>query len=226
MSLACRCDFALTPTRSLQRGAKFALFPRSELAALIGRHAPPAPAPWPQGEVAFFVEGADAEYARLRAAGVPVLASPTDRPWGGRTLHVADPDGNVGELTRAKQPAEEGERGDELTVWAAGGRSGRVGQRQLLVSVMPEHGAEPVSLLDAGRGVELERAVESRRSQHVGGGARIVGSGLVAVRGDQRRSVGLSPHVVELHAARSRLAHDLGRRRGASGSWRGCRGAL
>jgi hypothetical protein len=25
MSLACRCDFALTPTRSLQRGAKFAL---------------------------------------------------------------------------------------------------------------------------------------------------------------------------------------------------------
>ena len=105
MSLACRCDFALTPTRSLQRGAKFALFPRSELAALIGRYAPPEPAPWRQGEVAFFVEDVDAEYARLRAAGVPVLASPTDRPWGGRTLHVADPDGNVVELTRAKQPA-------------------------------------------------------------------------------------------------------------------------
>jgi lactoylglutathione lyase len=72
-------------------GARFALFPRSELPALIGRHAPPDPAPWPQGEVAFF-------------AGVPVLAPPTDRPWGERTLHIADPDGNVVELTRAKQP--------------------------------------------------------------------------------------------------------------------------
>lgn len=86
-------------------GAKFALFPRSELPALIGRHAPPDPAPWPQGEVAFFVEDVDAEHARLQAAGVCVLAPPTDRPWGERTLHVADPDGNVVELTRAKRSA-------------------------------------------------------------------------------------------------------------------------
>jgi lactoylglutathione lyase len=86
-------------------GAKFALFPRSELPALIGRRAPPDPAPWPQGEVAFFVEDVDAEHARLQAAGVCVLAPPTDRPWGERTLHVADPDGNVVELTRAKRSA-------------------------------------------------------------------------------------------------------------------------
>jgi hypothetical protein len=33
----------------------------------------------------------------------PVRASPIDRPWG-ETLHIADPDGNVVELTRAKQP--------------------------------------------------------------------------------------------------------------------------
>jgi lactoylglutathione lyase len=25
---------------------------------------------------------------------------PTDRPWGERTLHLADPDGNVVELTQ------------------------------------------------------------------------------------------------------------------------------
>lgn len=71
---------------------------------MIGHYAPPDPAPWPQGEVAFFVDDVDREHARLQDAGVPVLAAPTDRPWGERTLHVADPDGNVVELTRAKQP--------------------------------------------------------------------------------------------------------------------------
>jgi lactoylglutathione lyase len=50
------------------------------------------------------VDDVDAEHARLQRAGVPVLAPPTDRPWGERTLHVVDPDGNVVELTRAKQP--------------------------------------------------------------------------------------------------------------------------
>lgn len=77
---------------------------RSELPGLIGHYAPPDPAPLPQGEVAFFVDDVDGEHARLQDAGVPVLAPPTDRPWGERTLHVADPDGNVVELTRAKQP--------------------------------------------------------------------------------------------------------------------------
>jgi lactoylglutathione lyase len=84
-------------------GAKFALFPRSELPALIGCHAPANPVPWPQGEVAFFVDDVDEEHARLQAAGVAVLAAPTDRPWGERTLHVADPDRIVIELTRAKR---------------------------------------------------------------------------------------------------------------------------
>lgn len=85
-------------------GAKFALFPRCELPSLIGIAAPSDPVPWPQGEIAFFVEDVDADHARLQAAGVRVLAPPTDRPWGERTLHVADPDGNVIELTRAKPP--------------------------------------------------------------------------------------------------------------------------
>jgi lactoylglutathione lyase len=84
-------------------GTKFALFARSELPALLGIDAPSGRPPWPQGEVAFFVEDVDAECQRLRAAGVPVIAPPTDRPWGERTVHVADPDGNVVELTRAKR---------------------------------------------------------------------------------------------------------------------------
>jgi lactoylglutathione lyase len=83
-------------------GAKFALFARGHLPELIGREVPSEPVPWPQGEVAFFVDDPDAEHERLVDAGVEVLAPPTDRPWGERTLHVADPDGNVVELTRAK----------------------------------------------------------------------------------------------------------------------------
>jgi len=84
-------------------GAKFALFSRGHLPELIGQEVPPDEVPWPHGEVAFFVEDPDAEHERLRDAGVTVLAPPTDRPWGERTLHVADPDGNVVELTRPKR---------------------------------------------------------------------------------------------------------------------------
>src|SRR3990172_2261949 len=85
-------------------GAKFALFARSRLPELIDKEAPVGEVPWPQGEVAFFVDDVDSEHDRLTRAGVVVLAPPTDRPWGERTLHVADPDGYVVELTRAKSP--------------------------------------------------------------------------------------------------------------------------
>jgi lactoylglutathione lyase len=83
-------------------GAKFGLFARGHLPELLGREVPSDPVPWPQGEVAFFVDDPDAEHERLAAARVEVLAPPTDRPWGERTLHVADPDGNVVELTRPR----------------------------------------------------------------------------------------------------------------------------
>jgi lactoylglutathione lyase len=83
-------------------GAKFSLYARSHLPELIGIEAPAGAAPWPQGEVAFTCDDVDAEHARLAGAGVRILAPPTDRPWGERTLHVADPDGNVVELTRAR----------------------------------------------------------------------------------------------------------------------------
>jgi lactoylglutathione lyase len=83
--------------------AKFALFSRAALPELIGREVPSGPVPWPQGEIAFFIEDPDAEHQRLVRAGVTILAPPTDRPWGERTLHVTDPEGNVVELTRAKR---------------------------------------------------------------------------------------------------------------------------
>src|SRR5204863_161005 len=76
---------------------------------LIGAEPPAGAVPWPHGEVAFFVDDVDAEHGRLVAAGVRVLAPPTDRPWGERTLHIADPDGNVVELTRPRRRAQSSE---------------------------------------------------------------------------------------------------------------------
>ncbi|PXY33161.1 ring-cleaving dioxygenase [Prauserella coralliicola] len=75
---------------------KFSLFERSRLPELINRE----PGRAPCGEIGFIVEDVDAEAARLRAAGADILTGPVDRPWGERTLHVADPDGNVVEFAQ------------------------------------------------------------------------------------------------------------------------------
>jgi lactoylglutathione lyase len=81
---------------------KFALYQRSGLPGLIGEEAAgaPAAATGPAGETLFLVDDVDAEAERLRHAGVQVLTGPTDRPWGHRTLHLLDPDGNVVELAQ------------------------------------------------------------------------------------------------------------------------------
>lgn len=44
------------------------------------------------------VEDVDAFAERLRALGVTPLNGPIDRPWGSRTLTIADPSGNCWEL--------------------------------------------------------------------------------------------------------------------------------
>lgn len=75
---------------------KFSLFERSRLPELINRE----PGRAPCGEIGFIVEDVDAEAARLRAAGAKILTGPVDRPWRERTLHVADPDGNVVEFAQ------------------------------------------------------------------------------------------------------------------------------
>jgi lactoylglutathione lyase len=73
---------------------KFALFERAKLPELIGRDGGHAPC----GEIAFVVDDVDDEARRLQAAGATILTGPVDRPWRQRTLHVADPDGNVVEF--------------------------------------------------------------------------------------------------------------------------------
>jgi len=78
-------------------GTRFGLFERSRVPDLLGREAGPG---GPDAEVVFVVDDVDAWHSRFRDAGVAILSGPVDRPWGHRTLHVADPDGHVVELAQ------------------------------------------------------------------------------------------------------------------------------
>lgn len=75
---------------------KFSLFDRSRLVELIGREggAPPC------GEIGFLIDDVDAEAQRLERLGVEILRGPVNRPWRERTLHIADPDGNIIEFAQ------------------------------------------------------------------------------------------------------------------------------
>lgn len=75
---------------------KFALFERAKLPELIGSPGGSAPC----GEIGFIVDDVDAEAERLHRAGVEILTGPVDRPWRERTVHIADPDGNIVEYAQ------------------------------------------------------------------------------------------------------------------------------
>lgn len=47
------------------------------------------------------VEDIDAAYSELKAKGVTFLRPPTDQPWGLRTAHFADPEGNIWEINQS-----------------------------------------------------------------------------------------------------------------------------
>jgi lactoylglutathione lyase len=89
-------------------GTKFALYERARLPGLIGTE---GVAGGPFGEVAFLVEDVDAEAERVRGMSAAILSGPVDRPWGHRTLHVLDPDGNV--LEFAQEIPRQGVRGSK-----------------------------------------------------------------------------------------------------------------
>jgi lactoylglutathione lyase len=75
---------------------KFSLFELSMLPELIGRRAGKAPC----GEIGFIIDDVDTQAERLRGLDVEILTGPIDRPWGERTLHIADPDGNIIEFAQ------------------------------------------------------------------------------------------------------------------------------
>jgi lactoylglutathione lyase len=75
---------------------KFALFERAKLPDLIGRDGGSPPC----SEIGFIVDDVDGEARRLTRLGVEILSGPVDRPWRERTLHIADPDGNIVEFAQ------------------------------------------------------------------------------------------------------------------------------
>ncbi|WP_328526507.1 VOC family protein [Kribbella sp. NBC_00359] len=86
-------------------GVRFALYERRRAEWLTGRDV----APGAGGEVVVMVADADACAERLAGLGVALLSGPADRPWGHRTVHVADPDGFVVEFA-AEIPRARGRR--------------------------------------------------------------------------------------------------------------------
>ena len=88
-------------TGYLLGGVLLALFPVRDLAA---EAAPGSPDPtgWAGVTLACTVEGRDEVDATFRAAvaaGATPVAEATDRPWGGRSAFIADPEGNRWEIT-------------------------------------------------------------------------------------------------------------------------------
>ncbi|MEU4290170.1 VOC family protein [Kribbella sp. NPDC026596] len=75
-------------------GVRFGLYERRRAEWLTGR----AVSPGAGGEIVVMVDDVDAWAERLAGLGAPVLSGPADRPWGHRTVHVADPDGFVVEF--------------------------------------------------------------------------------------------------------------------------------
>jgi lactoylglutathione lyase len=75
---------------------RFALYERRRAEWLTGGPVTPGPG----AEVVLLVPDVDAVAADLHDRGVPLLTGPADRPWGHRTLHVADPDGFVVEFAQ------------------------------------------------------------------------------------------------------------------------------
>ncbi|MGW1345880.1 VOC family protein [Kribbella sp. NPDC002412] len=84
---------------------RFALYERRRAEWLTGRAVSPGPA----AEIVLMAGDVDACADRLAGLGVTVLSGPADRPWGHRTVHVADPDGFVVELAQ-EIPRQRGRR--------------------------------------------------------------------------------------------------------------------
>ena len=87
-------------------GARLMLFGRDNFESMTGRNYA-----YPNGmngtmELSFDVETyaqVDEEYERVVQAGAAPIFPPTDEPWGQRTSYVADPEGNLIEISSFKK---------------------------------------------------------------------------------------------------------------------------
>ncbi|SRR5258708_6707992 len=62
----------------------------------------------PRVVLAAGVKDVDAAYEEIKAKGVTFLRPPTDQPWGLRTAHFADPEGNLWEINQSIESKTEG----------------------------------------------------------------------------------------------------------------------
>ena len=84
-------------------GVLLALYPAKDLAAEAARGAP-SPAGWPGFTLACNVDDphqVGSAFAAAVRAGAKVVAEPVERPWGGRSAYIADPEGNRWEIAWA-----------------------------------------------------------------------------------------------------------------------------
>ncbi|MET7880613.1 VOC family protein [Micromonospora profundi] len=85
-------------------GVLFALFPLPELAAEAAPGVAGPAGGWSGVTLACNVDSraeVDTAFTAAVAAGATVVAEPTDRPWGGRSAYIADPEGNRWEIAWA-----------------------------------------------------------------------------------------------------------------------------
>jgi catechol 2,3-dioxygenase-like lactoylglutathione lyase family enzyme len=88
-------------TGFLLGGVLLALFPMGDLTAEAAPDSAP-PAGWAGVTLACTVDSrdeVDLAYVAAVAAGATPVAAATDRPWGGRSAFIADPEGNRWEIT-------------------------------------------------------------------------------------------------------------------------------
>jgi catechol 2,3-dioxygenase-like lactoylglutathione lyase family enzyme len=74
------------------------LLQRSAAADLVGEDTLSGGEGCPRVLLCAEVEDVDAAHAALEAKGVAFVQPPTSRPWGVRTAHFADPEGNLWEI--------------------------------------------------------------------------------------------------------------------------------
>lgn len=80
-------------------GAKFALLARTRVAEMLGRDQAARPAPdASQSAVTVLVDDVDRTFRDLSGRGVTFLGTPSDRPWGQRSVYFRDPEGHLVEI--------------------------------------------------------------------------------------------------------------------------------
>ncbi|MFG3557040.1 VOC family protein [Micromonospora sp. NPDC047557] len=85
-------------------GVLLALYPLPDLAAEAAPGIATAAGGWSGVTLACNVDDraeVDTAFAAAVAMGATVVAEPTDRPWGGRSAYIADPEGNRWEIAWA-----------------------------------------------------------------------------------------------------------------------------